>query len=78
MFLKEDNGIRDTGLLSIKSSIAEHKALPTSSNISIVNAGDYTFKYIFDDWSVTGISASMLPELLISLGAKKFILQPLW
>ena len=41
MFLYTDNGNLDTGLHSKKSNNPIQKALPTSSNTSIVYAGDY-------------------------------------
>lgn len=40
IFLKQDKGILDIGLSSIKSKRAEPNALPQSSNISYVKAGE--------------------------------------
>jgi hypothetical protein len=38
--LKQDSGIRDTGLSSIRSKSAEPIAYPQSSKISYVNGGE--------------------------------------
>ena len=40
IFLKQDNGILEIGLSSIKSKRADPNARPQSSNISEVNAGE--------------------------------------